>query len=96
MKHYKIMATPLTSGWFERNNQFVTRTIDNRDYHCISYYDIDYCFNFADFRDDWGFYIEYTDSPDPRDDGTVYMVSCGIKTVEHLKDLIELLIDIKL
>lgn len=57
-------------------------------YYVISHYDVDFCFRFADFRDDYGFYIEYTDSPFHSDENKKYFVSAGTKYLHQLQNLI--------
>jgi hypothetical protein len=54
----------------------------------LSGMDIDYCFYWADFRQDYGFYIEYTDSPFTEDNGKLYPVSFEIEFVHQLQNLI--------
>ena len=78
--------TILTDAFFEQNG-FVL----NDGYWCVSQYDCNYCFKYADFRDDWGFYQEYTDSPFPHDEGKKHFISCGLTTEGHIKALIDIL-----
>lgn len=59
----------------------------NSPVYYISDIDIDYCFFYADFRKDFVFYIEYTDSPFPKDTDVLYPVSFGIKYVHQLQNL---------
>lgn len=58
----------------------------------IGFLDIKYCFAYADFRDDWGFYIEYTDSNDAKDDRVKYPVSFGLYYVDEIISLMKLLV----
>ena len=64
---------PLDEEWFLKFGF----TKENPDYFVKYIDDYKYCFRFADFRNDWGFYIEYTDSPFSSDEGRKYFVSCG-------------------
>ena len=77
----------LTDKWFIDNPKFYK----DGDYFKMSCLDINYCFKYADFRDNWGFYVEYTDSPDSKDDGVGYPVSFGIETIENIEALISTL-----
>lgn len=79
----------LTNEFFILNN--FKESIGKRIYWCISLYDINYCFSYADFRDDWGFYIEYTDPITPEFIDEKLMVSCGIKTEEQVKAILDLM-----
>lgn len=81
---------PLTEEWlvrlgFRRENKKESEQHDN--YFSTSIIDINFCLAYAHFRDDYGLYIEYTDSPHESDDGTKYFVSCGIKYVHQLMNL---------
>lgn len=58
------------------------------EHYIISHYDVDYCFKYADFRDDYGFYIEYTDSPFPGDQSHKYFISAGTRYLHQLQNLI--------
>jgi hypothetical protein len=49
--------------------------------------DISYCLFYADFRNDYGMYVEYTDSPIESDENKLYPVSFGIKYVHELQNL---------
>jgi hypothetical protein len=79
----RVELIPLSDEWFNRFN-----FKKDGEYWCISDADINYCFKYADFRDDWGFYIEYTDSPFDEDEGKYYPVSFGTKYVNQLQNLI--------
>lgn len=77
-----IKPIELTEDWFVR---FGFKKVN--EYYHIPCLDIDYCFKYADFRDDYGFYIQYTDSPFAEDDGKYYPVSFRIKYVHQLQNL---------
>ena len=80
---------PITKEWLERfgfkeedksepeHGNFWTKWI----------YDYAYSFAYAAFRDDWGIYIEYTDSPFPPDHGKKYFIDCGYKHIHQLQNL---------
>lgn len=57
------------------------------EYYYKSELDIDYCFLYADFRKDWGLYIEYTDSPCLEDENKKYPVSFGVKYIHQVQNL---------
>ena len=57
------------------------------EYFIISRLDIDYCFNWRDFKSDYSLSIEYTDSPLPQDQGVKYPVTLGTKYVHQLQNL---------
>ena len=57
------------------------------DFYIMSRLDIDYCFNYRDFKGDYTLRVEYTDSGDPNDDGKKYPVTFGIKYVHQLQNL---------
>jgi hypothetical protein len=80
---------PLTEEWFIK---FGFRIKDKKSRHntpifYIGALDINYCFSYADFRDDFGFYVEYTDSPLESDTDKEYPVSFGVKYVHQLQNL---------
>ena len=84
-----VEPIPLTEQWlldfgFKMNE---TKSKSHGNFYSMSYLDLRYSFCYADFRKDWGFYITYTDSPDPKDDNAYYFVSCGIKHVHQLQNL---------
>ena len=58
-------------------------------YYSIWIQDYKYSFSFATFRNDWSFYVEYTDSPFEEDEGKKYPVSVGIKFVHQLQNLFD-------
>ena len=80
---------PLTEEWllkfgFQIKDQL---SIHKTKVYYISGIDVDYCLYFADFRQDFGFYIEYTDSPFDKDLGVLYPIAFGIKYVHQLQNL---------
>jgi hypothetical protein len=80
---------PLTEEWFlkfgfEIKNHF---SIHKTPIYFKGEMDIDYCFSYADFREDYSFYVEYTDSPFDSDTDKLYPVSLGIKYVHQLQNL---------
>jgi len=85
--------TELTEEWF-LNNGFIQDGEDEKDFSPYFYKghaDVRFLFRFAKFRNDWGFYIEYTDSPFDKDEGVKYPVSFGLTTVQQLEQLWELI-----
>ncbi len=58
------------------------------DIFYIPTFEIDYCLVYADFRLDYGLYVEYTDSPFPEDDEKLYPITFGIKYVHQLQNLL--------
>ncbi len=60
----------------------------NTDIFYIPTFEIDYCLFYADFRLDYGLYVEYTDSPFSEDDEKLYPITFGIKYVHQLQNLI--------
>ena len=80
---------PLTEEWllevgFQIKDQL---SVHKTKIYYISGIDVDYCLCFADFRQDFGFYIEYTDSPFDKDLGVLYPITFGIKYVHQLQNL---------
>ena len=85
-----FMPLPLTEDWLKRFGFFKERKRPSRyhkNFFSIEFNDSNIVLAYAPFRKDWGFYIEYTDSPDPKDNKTKYFVSCGIKYVHQLQNL---------
>jgi hypothetical protein len=88
-----LYPIPLTEEWFKRLGFHKRRGrklgISNigTPIYAISDIDVDYCFYYADFRDDYGFNVCFTDSPDPKDKNQLYPVSFGIKYVHQLQNL---------
>ena len=59
---------PLTEEWllkFGFKREEGTEIKSHGCYFSMQIMDYKYCFAYANFRDDWGFYQEYTDSPFP-------------------------------
>lgn len=80
---------PITEEWllevgFQIKDQL---SVHKTKIYYISGIDVDYCLYFADFRQDFGFYIEYTDSPFDKDLGVLYPITFGIKYVHQLQNL---------
>lgn len=80
---------PITEEWllevgFQIKDQL---SVHKTKIYYISGIDVDYCIYFADFRQDFGFYIEYTDSPFDKDLGVLYPIAFGIKYVHQLQNL---------
>ena len=89
IKSNNISPIALTEEWllkfgFELKNQL---SIHKTKIYYISNIEVDYCIYFADFRQDFGFYIEYTDSPYAKDEGVLYPITFGIKYVHQLQNL---------
>lgn len=84
---YKPM--PLTEEWLLKFGFKKRRELSplKTPIYYISDIDIDYCFYYADFRDDYGFYVVFTDSPDPKDQNTMYPVSFGLKYIHQLQNI---------
>jgi hypothetical protein len=84
-----LQPIPLTEEWLVRFGFSIKKqkSIHGTDIFYISHCDIDYCFAYAEFRGDYGFYIEYTDSPYEKDKDYQYSVSFGIKHVHTLQNL---------
>jgi hypothetical protein len=80
----------LNDSWF-RSNGFFIETIGNDNYFYKSRYDMRYLFKFREFANDWGFYVEYMDSPLDSDEGMKHPVLFGLKTTEHVERLWELI-----
>jgi hypothetical protein len=80
---------PLTEEWFLKFKFEIKNhsSIDKTPIYSKGEIDIDYCFSYADFREDYSFYVEYTDSPFDSDTDKLYPVSLGIKYVHQLQNL---------
>lgn len=72
----------LTEEWFLKFGFY-----KDEEFFSMHILDYKYCFKYADFRKDWGFYQEFTDSPYERDDGVKYFISCGMNYVHQLQNL---------
>jgi hypothetical protein len=87
---HNYIPIPLTEEWllkfgFEKEESKPSTKHHNYFSKYIS--DYKYCFTYAEFREDFGVYIEYTDSSDPNDDGIKYPFCFGIKYVHQLQNL---------
>ena len=85
----KNMNEILTEDWF-LDNGFEVEGEHNEDWSPFYYkehYDCKFLFRYSKFRGDWGYYIEYTDSPFDSDNGKKFPVSFGLKTPEQLGQL---------
>lgn len=60
---------------------------EHSNYFSIYIEDYKYSIAYANFREDWGLYIEYTDSPFPEDDNRKYPFYTGIKYVHELQNI---------
>jgi hypothetical protein len=81
---------PLTEEWllkFGFNKENTTMSSHHGPFFSISIDDYKYCFAYAEFRKDWGFYQEYTDSPFGTDNDKKYFVSHGIINVHQIQNL---------
>ncbi len=81
---------PLTEEWLLKFGFKVKDRKSNldTDIFYIPTFEIDYCLFYADFRLDYGLYVEYTDSPFPEDDEKLYPITFGIKYVHQLQNLL--------
>jgi hypothetical protein len=81
---------PLTEEWLLKFGFKVKDRKSNLDTNIfyIPTFEIDYCLFYADFRLDYGLYVEYTDSPFPEDDEKLYPITFGIKYVHQLQNLL--------
>jgi hypothetical protein len=73
---------PLTEEWllklgFSMDDEYLSMWIN----------DYKYCFKYRDWAKNWAFYIEYTDSPHPKDENQKYPVSFDIRYVHQLQNL---------
>lgn len=80
---------PLTEEWLLKFGFKVKdrKSHLNTDIFYKPTFEIDYCLFYADFRLDYGLYVEYTDSPMPEDDEKLYPITFGIKYVHQLQGL---------
>ena len=88
----------LTEEWFLK---FGFRIKERISFHKTPIYfrsdmDADYCFSYANFREDYGFYIEYTDSPFDSDTDKLYPISFGVKYVHQLQNIYFVLMGVEL
>jgi hypothetical protein len=85
-----IEPEPITEEWlikFGFVDEGKRETKNHGNFFSKAILDYKYCFAYADFRNDWGFYQEYTDSPFLNDEGKKYFISCGIRYVHQLQNL---------
>lgn len=73
---------PLTEEWLLKFS-----FLKDEEYLSIGRFDYKYCFKYRDWANNWAFYIEYTDSGNPNDDGIKYPVAFDIKYVHQLQNL---------
>jgi hypothetical protein len=73
---------PLTDEWFEKWGFH-----KDGEYWSMGIFDYKYCFKYRDWANNWAFYQEYTDSPDPSDDGKKYPISFDIQYVHQLQNI---------
>ena len=62
------------------------------DYISIDDNDSKICFMYRDWANNWACYIEYTDSPDSKDDGVKYPIGFDYKYVHEIQNLLYFLI----
>jgi len=86
----QIEPIPLTEEWLLKLGFEVKDRKSNldTDIFYMPAFEIDYCLFYADFRLDYGLYLEYTDSPFPEDDEKLYPITFGIKYVHQLQNLL--------
>lgn len=87
----EIEPIPITEEWllkfgFVKENKRETKHHSNFYSMCV--YDYKYSFAYADFRNDWGFYHSYTDALNDSDNNKFDFISCGIKYVHQLQNLV--------
>lgn len=81
----------LTEEWLVRfgfNKEEIQISKGHGFFYSMNYMDYKYSFSFAEFRGDWGFYHSYTDATDDKDNNRFDFISCGIKYVHQLQNLI--------
>jgi len=79
----------LTEDWF-LDNGFEVEGEHNEDWSPFYYkehYDCKFLFRYSKFRGDWGYYIEYTDSPFDSDNGKKFPIAFRFKTPEQITQL---------
>jgi hypothetical protein len=79
----------LTEKWFLDNGFKVEGDPDENwsPFYYKEHYDCKFLFRYAKFRGNWGYYIEYTDSPFYSDNGKKYPVSFGLRTPDQVGQL---------
>jgi hypothetical protein len=78
----RVKGLILTDEWFTK-----FRFYKDGEYWCRGIWDYKFCFRYRDWAKNWSFYQEYTDSPNPKDDGIKYPISFDIKYVHQLQNL---------
>jgi hypothetical protein len=73
---------PLTDEWFTKFGFF-----KDGDFWSKGINDYKYCFKYRDWAKNWAFYQEFTDSPNPEDEGKKYPISFDIEYVHQLQNL---------
>lgn len=63
------------------------------DYYSLYHMDYKYCLNYRDWADNWALYQEYTDSPDPKDDGMKYPISFDYLYIHQIQNLFHSLLN---
>lgn len=88
----KLDETILTEEWFlERPEIFQLEPIKDLNHsNMFSVHMIDYKYSFAyaDFRGDWAFYHSYTDAHKEEENNRFDFISCGMKYVHEIQNLL--------
>lgn len=79
----EFIPIPLTEERLLEFEQFYK----DEEYWVIGRFECKYCFKYRDWANNWAFYIEYTDSGNPNDDGVKYPIAFDIKYVHQLQNL---------
>jgi len=72
--------------------KYVNRFYKDGEYISIGHNDYKICFQYRDWANNWACYIEYTDSPDSKDDGVKYPIGFDYKYVHEIQNLLYFLI----
>jgi hypothetical protein len=78
----RVQGLVLTDEWFEKWGFY-----KDGEYWSRGILDYKFCFRYRDWANNWAFYQEFTDSPDPKDDGIKYPISFDIQYVHQLQNL---------
>jgi hypothetical protein len=82
----------LTEEWFlERPEIFQveqTKSANHSRWFSVHFIDYKYSFAYADFRGDWGFYHSYTDALEENENNRFDFISCGMKYVHEVQNLL--------
>jgi len=83
-----IPLTPevLLAAGFEMEDKRQSKQHTN--YFSMWVIDYKYSFAYADFRGDWGFYHSYTDAGKDENNNRFDFISCGIKYLHQLQNLV--------